>query len=291
MVNQAAGTAYGPMLIIALEQHYPLKQRLVEDKMAYQFFSPIFKIIIKLSRLLLLRRFIFNLSESRARGVWMGVICRKRYIDEKVNQALKAGMDSIVILGAGLDTHAYRLPPHSFIKVFEVDLPENITYKELMLKKIFGRIPNHVSLVPVDFEKNTLVKALSASGYKIKQQSLFIWEAVTQYLTETAVRKTFDFLAKAGIGSQLVFTYVPKDFIQGKNFYGLKNMYRLYREKTHLWRFGLAPEEVAIFLSQYNWQELEQIASREYKQKYLKPTGRELSIMEIERAVYAEKVK
>lgn len=289
MANQAAQTAYGPMSAVAAEQYYPAGQRLIQDDLAIHFLPPGLKFLVKLTHWFPLRAFLFNLSEKRARGVWGGVLCRKRYIDEKTHEAINAGINAIVILGAGLDTRAYRLAGGSAIPSFEVDLPENIEYKGAKLQQLYGGVPAHVTLVPIDFDNQDLTSVLVSQGYRTEYKSFFIWEAVTQYLTEEGVRKTFDSLAQARAGSRLVFTYIRKDFIDGTACYGLDTLYQAYRVKRRLWHFGLEPQQVAALLGEYGWQELEQVGSQEYTSRYLKPSGRIIPVMEIERAVYAEK--
>lgn len=233
---------------------------------------------------------MFNLSEKRARGVWGGVLCRKRYIDDKLLEAVSAGVNAVVILGTGLDTRAYRLAALAAIPVFEVDLPENIDYKRDRLLQWYGRVPAHVTLVSTDFDRQELERVLEAQGYKAAHKTLFVLEAVTQYLTEGSVRQIFSFLAKANAGSRLVFTYVCKDFIEGMTLYGLDTLYQAYRVKGQLWRFGMDPEQVAAFLGEYAWKELEQVGSQEFIARYVKPSWRALPVMEIERAVYAGKM-
>lgn len=290
MANQAAQTAYGPMTIVAVEQYYPERQRLVEDGLACQFLPPALKSVVKLTRWPPVRALLFKASEKRAPGVWGGVLCRKRFIDDRLIQAVSGGLQSAAILGAGLDTRAYRLAALRTIPVFEVDLPENIEYKRARLRALYGSLPAHVTLVPIDFESQELAGVLASHGYQTGHKSFFIWEAVTQYLTEEGVRRTFSLLAQAGPGSRLVFTYICKDFIDGTTLYGLDAVYQAYRVKGPLWRFGLEPAQVAAFLGQYAWKELEQAGRQEYVSRYLKPVGRDLSVMEIERAVYAEKL-
>jgi hypothetical protein len=89
----------------------------------------------------------------------------------------------LVILGAGLDTRGYRLAAPNGVPVFEVDLPANIDYKRARVRSIFGWIPEHVTLVPVDFKTDDLAQALPAHGFRLENRTLFVWEAVTQYLT------------------------------------------------------------------------------------------------------------
>jgi O-methyltransferase involved in polyketide biosynthesis len=73
--------------------------------------------------------------------------------------------------------------------------------------------------------------------------------AVTQYLTEAGVRKTFDFLGTAAPGSRLVFTYVRKDFLDGTALYGGESAYQEFVVKRQLWHFGMDPNQVAEFLA------------------------------------------
>ena len=289
MANRAALTAYGPMVVVATEQYYPPDRRLVHDELASRFLPSGVTVFLKLTRWSAVRNLVFNLSGRRGYGIWAGVLCRKRYVDEKLTGALRSGIQSIVVLGAGLDTHAYRSSFPRAVSVFEVDLPENIEYKRKKVLKLFGEIPAHVRLVPVDFNSQDLGSSLTAQGFPAGQKSLFIWEGVTQYLSEDGVRKTMEFLAKAGYGSRLVFTYIREDFINGLNRHGLEFMYAEYRGKDPIWRFGLAPDKVGVFLQEYGWKELEQLGGREYTSRYLEPLGRMMPVTEIERAVYAEK--
>lgn len=275
------------MVIAAVEQAHPEGRRLVRDPMAYQFLPAGLKLIVKLARWPLAGELLFRASERRSPGVWGGILCRKRYIDEKLIEALGTGIGAVVNLGAGLDTRAYRLPPLSKVPVFEVDLPENIEYKKSKLQQLFGGVPSHVVLVPVDFLSQDLESVMQTYGYQAGQSSFFIWEGVTQYLPEPAVRKTFEFLANASAGSRMVFTYIRKDFIEGTSRYGLEALYQASRGRGQWWWFGLQPEQVAAFLIEFSWRELEQAGSREYTEWYLQPAGRSIQVMEIERAVYA----
>ena len=287
MADQAAQTAYGPMVVAATEQYYPERQRLVHDALALRFLPSGLRAAVRLTRWSPLRSLLFHLAERSAPGTWGGVLCRKRYIDDKLHEALGAGIQAVVNLGAGLDTRAYRLAAAGTLPVFEVDLPENIAYKQAVLQKLYGSIPAHVTLVPIDFDRQDLESALVSHGYRAEYRGFFIWEAVTQYLSEDGVRKTLSSLAGMESGSRLVFTYILKDFIDGTDRHGQDTLYEIYRVKRPLWHFGLEPEQVAPFLARYGWQELEQAGSREYVQRYVQPARRTLPVMEIERAVYA----
>jgi O-methyltransferase involved in polyketide biosynthesis len=97
-------------------------------------------------------------------------------------------------------------------------------------------------------------------------------------------------LARVLPGSSLVFTYVSKDFVAGKVLYGQDFLYKKMVLKDRIWSFGFDPGDVPSFLEYYGWRVLEHIGYEELAEVYIKPTGRELLSMPIERIVYAEKL-
>lgn len=285
----AAQTALGPMVIVATEQYVPEHQRLIHDELAVRFLPPHLRLTARACRWRFLRDLMVNATAKRAPGMWGGVLCRKRYADDQVAEAVDAGIGQVVILGAGLDTRAYRLVAPVGVPAFEIDLPANIADKRTRLQRIYRRMPEHVSLIPVDFETQDLGDALAANGFEVERPAMFVWEAVTQYLTEDAVRATLAFLSKAAGGSRLIFTYLRKDFLDGTNLSGAEEMYQEFVIKHRVWHFGVAPEHVDDLLRGYGWDEREQVGGSEYLERYVWPAGRDLPVSEIERFVLAEK--
>jgi methyltransferase (TIGR00027 family) len=283
-----AHTAYRIMFYVALEQYQPNEHRLIHDDLARQMLPGQVKLLVSLFGFKPLRQGFLSLIERGFPGT-VGGLCRKRYIDDKLVEALGSGIDTVVILGAGLDTRAYRLPQTSTLSVYEMDLPQTIAYKEGKLRQLYGSVPRHVKLIPIDFDRQELEEVLRSHGYSLDQKSFFIWEGVTQYISETAVRSVFEFLAKVRSGSRIVFTYIVRDFIDGETTYGLERLYQQTRVKKQMWQFGLQPSQVAAFIGEYSWKEFEQVGADEYRQRYLDPMGRTDTVMEIERMVYAEK--
>lgn len=287
----AAQTGSGPTFIVAVEQYFPPEQRIIHDDLAIKIMPTGYQLFLKLLRLPALRDWMINATEKEFKGGWSGFLSRKRYIDDKVIAAVQGGsVTAIVNLGAGYDTRVYRLPELATVPVWEVDQPVNIEGKQKGLHKALGTIPAHVTLVPIDFMTQDLAEVLAASGYTGVQPTFFIWEAVSQYLTETAVRQTFIYLAQAPTGSQLTFTYVLKDFIAGKNVYDAEKLYQSMVVKDKIWHFGFAPTEIADFLGDYGWRLIEDLSYAELGNQYMQPTGRNLPATPIERMVYAEKI-
>jgi methyltransferase (TIGR00027 family)/deazaflavin-dependent oxidoreductase (nitroreductase family) len=288
MARQAARTAIGPMALVAGEQYRDVGERLVDDPLAYKFLPTGVRWVVALTRWRPCRELLVSATEAKGRGLAASLLCRKRYVADRLDEAARDGIDALVVLGAGLDTLAYRHPAPARA-VFEVDLPENIADKEDKVSRVLGRIPDPVTLVPIDFETQQIDQVLASAGYDPEARTFFVWEGVTQYLTERAARTTMRALANAATGSRLVFTYVRQDFLDGTHLYAAEPAYQEFKVKRRLWQFGLDPEQVGAFLAEYGWHECEQVGAEEFDAWYVQPTGRGLPVSEIERSVYAEK--
>jgi len=284
-----AQTAFGPMVLAAVEQNEPPGRRLLDDDLADLFLPRPLRWLVGATRWAPARRLMIRGSEFTGPGLWVNLACRKRFIGDKLSEALD-DIDAVVILGAGLDTRPYRLTRQRRIPVFEVDLPVNIARKAKTVRRVLGELPLSVRLVAVDFEGDDLLTAMAEHGYHTDYRAFFICEGVTQYLTEEGVRRTLEGLRAAAPGSRLVFTYVRRDFIDGTNRYGTRTLYRNVRERHQLWHFGLEPDEVAGFIADYGWRLVEQAGPDELVQRYVEPTGRKLKASQLEWSVYAEKI-
>ncbi len=288
MAERAAKTGTGPTALVAIEQYFPKSKRIIEDNLAYRILPSGIGILIRLMKPNFIRDWMVRATEKTLPGLWSGTMCRKRYIDDKLIDSLnKTG--AVVNLGAGFDTRAYRLPALSNIPVWEVDQPENIGPKKTRLQRIFGEIPSNVRLLPIDFDREKLDRVFTLHDYSANKKTFFIWEAVTQYLTENGIRSTFNFLAKAIKDSYLVFTYLRKDFIDGKILYNWEKGYKHY-VKNNIWLFGQKPGAWPEFLRDYGWRVIEDIGYDGLQEKYVKPTGRVLNSTLVERIVFAEKL-
>ncbi len=288
MSNPVAATAVGPMVLAAVEQYEPAQRRLVDDDLALSFLPAGLRAFTRTTRWSVARRLLVQATERTGPGLWANLTCRKRYIGDKLTQAL-ADVDAVVILGAGLDTKGYRLARHSAIPVFEVDLPINIERKRAVVRRALGAAPPSVHLVPVDFEKDDLAAELARHGHRGDHRTFFIWEGVTQYLSADGVASTFQFLRSAAPGSRLAFTYVRSDFIDGTHRYGAESLYRRFRVRSQLWQFGLEPDRVAAFIEPYGWQLIEQAGPDYLAEHYIFPAGRKLSASQVEWSAFAEK--
>ncbi|MCV7016881.1 SAM-dependent methyltransferase [Mycolicibacterium aichiense] len=274
------------MVIVAADQHEPTP--LVRDPWAAGLLPAPTRFIAAATRWSPVRRVLRAATARQIADGWAGFLCRKRYIDDQLDAAVAKGVDAVVILGAGYDTRAYRMPALAGVPVCEVDLPANTARKAAAVRRTFGRVPDNVTLLPVDFETDDLADVLQRNGFSAQQRTFYVWEAVTQYLTEPAVRRTLDYLSHAGSGSGLTFTFIRADFLTGQQLYGAQRARKQFVVDKPLWRFGLNPADVSPLLAEYGWREIDQVGPAEYTARYLRPAGRTDVVSEIERAVYAE---
>ena len=230
-----------------------------------------------------------NMREKSTPGVIGGLLCRTRYIDDVLTNAIKEGVGTVVNLGAGMDTRAFRIPGIENIQYFELDFPEVLKAKRAYINKKIGELPANVSLVPVDFNRQELGEELKKAGYSLSSKTLFIWEGVTQYISREAIDNTLKYVARAATGSRIVFTYVLESFINGSYVPdGLDSLYKFFlKKKNPLWFCGFEPADMREYLSKYSLSLIEDVGHEEYLERYIKPKGRDLTVMEIERTVLA----
>jgi methyltransferase (TIGR00027 family) len=134
---------------------------------------------------------------------------RSRYAEDELALGVQRGVRQYVILGAGLDTFAYRNPyPEGSLHVFEVDHPSTQAWKRERLEEIGIALPGVLTFAPVDFETQTLIEGLRSAGYDPGRCTFFSWLGVTEYLTTEAVMATLRFIASAPVGSGVVFDYM-----------------------------------------------------------------------------------
>jgi len=217
--------------------------------------------------------------------------CRTRFIDDALTDALEAGAEQVVCLGAGFDTRAYRIPGVERTRFFELDLPEPQSLKREYLHKRTGTLPAHVTFVPIDLNRLSIADELAAAGYHPGVRTFFIWEGVTQYITAEAVDATLGFATSAAPGSEIAFTYVDRGIIDGSN--RSKTDHRIMsrvQRRGMPWVSGLDPAEVEGWLERRGFRLVDHAGASDYRARYLAPVGRQATIYEGERMVLAEVV-
>jgi methyltransferase (TIGR00027 family) len=145
---------------------------------------------------------------GRARAMRAFLVMRSRYAEDQLALAVARGVTQYVVLGAGLDTFAYR-NPHPRLRVFEVDHPSTQAWKRSRLQEQGIGVPRSLTFAPVDFETQTLAGGLKAARFRADRPAFFSWLGVTIYLSKEAVAGTLRTIAAGVKGSQVVFDFAP----------------------------------------------------------------------------------
>lgn len=146
----------------------------------------------------------------RSRAMRAFLAARSRFAEDELAVAVARGVRQVVVLGAGLDTFAYR-NPHRGLAVFEVDHPATQAWKRERLDAQAIGVPRGVRFAPVDFERETLGDGLARAGFRADRAAFFSWLGVTIYLSKAAVNQTLRYVAGCRRGSQVVFDFALPD--------------------------------------------------------------------------------
>jgi methyltransferase (TIGR00027 family) len=280
----------GIAVLRGLESERPAGDRILDDPTSLRLLPTRWRFLLRLLALTRLDEAILARRERQFPGVIGSLLCRTRYIDDVLRRAIEGGVEQALILGAGFDTRAYRIPGMDGVHVFEVDHPEAQAAKREALERASIRVPANLAFVPVDFERDDLGSVLSDAGFRTGARTLFIWEGVTQYISRKAIDDTLEYVGNAGaVGSQVVFTYIQKGVIQGKTTTAAERAIMKKAERGGVpWRTGLDPAAMPSLLEHHGLRMVEDVGGDEFRTRYLDPTGRRLTTLPAERVVLAE---
>jgi methyltransferase (TIGR00027 family) len=144
-------------------------------------------------------------------GARVQATCRGRYTEHALRLAQARGVNQYVILGAGLDTYAYRAGPAGRVRVFEVDHPATQDWKRRALAAGRVPVPDGVSFIAADLATESLACRLTAAGFDAAAPALFSWLGVTMYLTRDAIAATLAAIAGLAPGTEVIADYLLRE--------------------------------------------------------------------------------
>jgi methyltransferase (TIGR00027 family) len=201
-------------------------------------------------------------------------ISRARYAEDSLEKAIKQGVKQYVILGAGMDTFAFRRPEMMVkLEVFEVDHPATQKFKLQRLAELEWEQPAKLHFIPIDFTKESLVTALiSSSSYDPKIKTFFNWLGVTYFLTRDEVFTTLRSITEiAPAGSIIVFDYLDIDtFIPEKSSPQMQHKLELLRTIGEPMITGFNPLTLAEDLASLGFQLHENLSQDDIEERYFK---------------------
>lgn len=187
-------------------------------------------------------------------GAYPFEIARCKFIDEITLSEVEAGVDEVVLLGAGLDSRPYRLADRlERLRVFEVDHPASQATKRARLRRLLGDEPRGVRFVPIDFRRDDLATEMARAGHDERAATLFIWSGVSPYLPEEAVSAVLFWVgAHASPRTSIVFDAIWASILGGEShLYGARELLAVVARAGEPLRWGIPDGEVDETLERF----------------------------------------
>lgn len=200
-------------------------------------------------------------------------IARMHHMDAILRAELAAGLDRVVILGAGYDTRAHRLRGNlDGVPVFEVDHPATSQDKRERLARVPGVSLAAVTYVEVDFTHQKLLDRLAEHGHDDGDRTLFLLSGVAMFLPESAVLELFDQVAEhTSPRTSLLFDHVYADVLsQPQRYYGGPEWVPFATDVDEEPRSGFSSEELDASLAAHGLRLDSQIGPDQLAERYLR---------------------
>jgi methyltransferase (TIGR00027 family) len=245
--------------------------RLFEDRFAIRFLPIAWRAMLHVAETFDATQLIERAIDQRGTGAWSSGVARTRLIDDWICDAAAAGVRQVVLLGAGFDCRAHRLPRLAKIPTFELDRLQLLEEKRKRLGGLVAATHPHLRYVPINFLRDDLGACLSASGFVQSTRTLVLWEGVTNYLDADAVAGVFDLVAKiCAPGSRIIFTYVHAGVLDGRfEATGLDELFTHLAASNESWTFGFRPEELSEYLQRHGLHLIDDLGAAEYRIKVM----------------------
>jgi methyltransferase (TIGR00027 family) len=206
--------------------------------------------------------------DHRWPGARTSGVARTRLIDDWATAAVRDGAHQVVILGAGFDSRAWRLPALAGVPVFEVDHPATSLAKQRRLIAA-GLDPARIVQVAIDFDREPLAETLAKSGMDMRARTAVIWEGVTNYLTADAIDAVLLWVSSLAAGSTLAFTYVHSDVLSDpETFEGADRILRSVAKAGEAWTCGIDPAHLSGRLQSLGLKLVEDLGANDYRSRY-----------------------
>ncbi|HKN60259.1 MAG TPA: SAM-dependent methyltransferase [Candidatus Acidoferrales bacterium] len=221
-----------------------------------------------------------KLDISVARYFRAFMVARSRYAEDELARAIGRGASQYVILGAGLDTFAYRNPyPESALRVFELDHPATQAWKLERLTAAGIAIPASVTFAPVDFERQSLSDGLARANFRRDAVTFFSWLGVTPYLTREAMTSTLALVASMPKGSGVVFDYaVPRSSLSFLGRLAFDRLASRVAAAGEPFQLFFEPGALAAQLASMGFQSIEDLGTDQINARYFKDRADRLRV-------------
>jgi methyltransferase (TIGR00027 family) len=275
--GRASRTAEHNALFRALERSVPEGERLFVDPLASRCLTWPLWVAGHLAAVPGGGRALRAAIDLRWPGVRTSVVARTRLIDDTLSGLPSEQLGQLVILGAGFDSRPYRLGCLRTSTIFEVDHPDTQEAKRRALARALPALPPNVTFIASDFDLGELGPAMEATGYRPCLPTVFLWEGVTNYLSEAAVDATLRWSARAASGSVLLFTYIHSDALtHPEKFAGANRLHATLSKVDEQLTFGMDPALMGDYLAERGLDRQWDVGAAEYRQRYFGEKARSM---------------
>jgi len=286
--GRASRTAEYNAAFRALESAGPAPSRVLHDPYSDRLLPGGLRMLRRIAALPLVGRGVVSFVDRRWPGMRSSVVARTRLIDDWLSEALSGGADQAVMLGAGLDTRAWRLPALARTFVYEVDHPSTSAAKQRRLAGWDADL-RRVRFVQVDFDRENFADRLVEAGFDPSQKSVVVWDGVTNYLQPEAVDAVIRWAGRLPAGSQFIFTYIHAGVLDGSSrFVGADDVMRSLHRSGEPWTFGLRPEAVAGYVAERGLRLRADQGAADYRRRVMGERARHIRGYEFYHVAWSE---
>ncbi|MGI4854104.1 MAG: class I SAM-dependent methyltransferase [Janthinobacterium lividum] len=197
------------------------------------------------------------------------LVARSRFAEDALAAAVHTHARlQYVLLGAGLDTFAYR-NPYTGVHVFEVDHPDTQAWKLSLLGAAGLAIPASATHVPVDFQQQSLREQLALAGFDPSHPAVFAWLGVVPYLSAAAFTSTLQYLARCAAGSVLVMDYsLPRAALPANEQLAFDSLSARVAAAGEPFQSFFLPDELHTHLASERWGVMEDLDRDAINRRY-----------------------
>jgi methyltransferase (TIGR00027 family) len=250
-------TAVGAAALRAVHQMFDAEPKIFEDRVILSLLEP--------SVLEKIRQHSERYQSPRLLNLRSHILVRSRYIEDQLAEAAAGGVGQYVILGAGLDTFAYRQPTWARkLAIFEVDQAASQREKLDLLTRAGILAPTNLAYIAVDFEKQTLTSILPQYGFDPTRPAFLSWSGVMPYLNREAIEAVFRFAANLPVSSVIAFT-----FASSKSSVSTGMTENIAASLGEPWLTHFQPAELEQMLNGMGFSKISFLTPKQIEQRYI----------------------
>ena len=241
------------------------------DYLAEHFLSSILRFLIKFD---FIRNKIKNKLDKNLPGLNEYLIARTSFFDDIFVHSMNRDVSQIVILGAGYDSRAFRFDwLNTKCKVFELDLAKTQKRKKRCLKRAGAKYSDNITLLPINFNQESLKNVLEKFGFEFNKKTIFIWEGVSYYLESESVNSTLETIGNLSHKESIIaFDYmakIPKENM--KNYYGVDKFHDTMNEQhaNETLKLTFESDKLRSYLKKRGMNVIDHLDNNDIESEYL----------------------